>query len=94
MGEEIGRFKAIARHIARREVGKEQAGWFEMEKRQYLRRLAGLGIQGHQPAIAGHVKITEEEKEKVIKAIMQQKVGHSPSISKAYDDLRQASRGG
>ena len=62
MGEEIGRLKAIARHIARHEVDKEQAGWFEMEKRQYLRRLAGLGIQGHQHAIAGHVKITEEER--------------------------------
>ena len=33
MGEDIGRFKAIARHIDRREVDKEQAGWFEMEKR-------------------------------------------------------------
>ena len=38
MGEDIGRFKARAHHIARHEVDKEQAGWVEMEKRQYHRR--------------------------------------------------------
>ena len=32
--EELNRFKAITRQIARQEVGGEQAAWFTMEKRE------------------------------------------------------------
>ena len=59
--EEMARFKAIVRQITKRELQKEESEWFKMEARTNLRRLAKLVIDGNQPAIAVHVKMTSEE---------------------------------
>ena len=59
-----------------------------MEKRQHLTRLAGLAVFGHQPAIAGFLQISSQEKEDMIKAILMQKVGCNPKAIKSHEDLR------
>ena len=51
LSEELARFEAIASHIGRHEAPKHQAAWFAMDKRAMLKRLAGLGVIDHQPAI-------------------------------------------
>ena len=88
LGEELARFKAIVRHIAKHEVKGTQADYFLMEKRQHLTRLAGLAVYGHQPAIAGFLQISSHEKEDMIKAILMQKVGSNPKTIKSHVDLR------
>ena len=50
--EEMGKFKGICRHILKHETKPEQAEWFKMEPRMNLKRLAKLGVEGNQPAIA------------------------------------------
>ena len=44
-----------------------------MEKRCKLRRLACLGVVGHQTGIAGHVKMSQDEKHRIAEAILAQK---------------------
>jgi hypothetical protein len=88
LGEELARFKAIVRHIAKHEVKGKQADYFLMEKRQHLTRLAGLAVYGHQPAIAGFLQISSHEKEDMIKAILMQKVGSNAKTIKSHVDLR------
>jgi len=46
-----------------------------MEQRQYLKRLAPLGIGGNQPAIAAYCKTSREEQATIAEALLQQKVG-------------------
>ena len=75
LDEELKRFKSIIRHIAKHEADEEHAGWFEMEKRTHLKRLGPLGIIGNQPAINVNVKVTEEEKKKINRSIIVQKLG-------------------
>ena len=60
-GQELNRFKGIMRNIANHEVAQDHTKWFKMEGRQKLRRLAMIGIKGHQPAIAALCKMSEEE---------------------------------
>jgi len=81
---EIQRFKAIVRQIAKHELEPQQSNLFKMEGRSRLRRLAGLGIYGHQPGIAAHVAITPEEEERVVEAILRQKVGSCSKTMKQY----------
>ena len=47
---------------------------FAADKRQHLRRLASLGVYGHQPSIKGYCSTTAEENLAVTEAILQQKV--------------------
>ena len=84
MGAEINRFKAIVRHVARHEMAKDQSKWFCMEERSRLKRLAELGITGHQPAIAAYVQITQEERQVITQSIMMQKVGSSSKSNKSH----------
>ena len=86
LNDEIGRFKAIVRHITRHETTREQATWFRMESRMNLKRLAKLGVEGHQPAVAAFVKMTCQERRQVTRSIMLQKVGNNPKAMKAYDE--------
>ena len=63
LAEEIGRFKAIARHIVKHDtINRDQAEWFKMEERAHLKRLADLGVVGNQPAIAAVVQASAETK--------------------------------
>ena len=72
---EIQRFKAIVRQIAKHELEPQQSSMFQMENRSRLRRLANLGIYGHQPGIAAHVRTEPDEQERIVEAILKQKVG-------------------
>ena len=83
---EILRFKAIVRQIAKHELEPQQSSMFQMESRSRLRRLAGLGIYGHQPGIAAHVATEPEEEEKVVEAILRQKVGSCNKTMKQYKE--------
>ena len=83
---EVQRFKAIVRHIAKHELEPHQSGWFQMESRGKLRRLAGLGIYGHQPGIAAHVATNPEEEERVVEAILRQKVGSCSNTMRQYKE--------
>ena len=53
-----------------------------------LRRLGGLAVTGNQPALQVHIKATEDEKAKVARCIMQQKIGSNPKALKTYDELQ------
>ena len=49
--EELNTFKAIVRDIMKHEASIEDGPLFKAEKRDKIRRLAGLGVLAHQPAI-------------------------------------------
>ena len=85
--EEMELFKAIMRHVARQEVAPEQAPWFAMEGRQRLRRLAKLGIEGHQPAVAAYVKMSKEENDRIAESIVMQKAGSNAKHIKGYKEF-------
>ena len=74
-------FKASVRQIAKHEMPARTARWFRAEERQELRRLAKLGVDNHQAAVAAVIETTGEEKVRLIKSILQQKAGH---CNKAY----------
>ena len=74
-GQELNRFKGIVRNIANHEMTQDHKKLFKMEDRQRLRRLALIGIKGHQPAIAALCKMSEEEKSRVVQSLMKQKIG-------------------
>ena len=48
-----------------------------------------LGVGGNQPAIAGVVQTTPEERLIIGRSIMQQKIGANPKALKAYSELKQ-----
>ena len=87
LDEELKKFKAIVRNIATHELDEHQKGMFLMDDRSKLRRLAKLGIQGHQPAIKAFCQISEEEKESIVQSLLQQKVGSNPKSNKAYREF-------
>jgi len=55
LDEELKRFKAIVRHIAKHEVDSDQGRWFLMETIARHRRLGALAVWGNQPAMAAHL---------------------------------------
>ena len=57
-----------------------------MESRSRLRRLADLGVYGHQPGIAAHVLTDPDEKDKIVEAILKQKVGSNHKTMKQYKE--------
>ena len=85
--EELERFKAIARNILKHDANEIQAGWFNMETRCQHRRLADLGVYGHQPAVAAYIKLSKEEKHAVTEAIMQQQIGANSTSATAIKEL-------
>ena len=87
LDEELKKFKAIVRNIATHELDEHQKGMFLVDDRSKLRRLAKLGIQGHQPAIKAFCQINEEEKEIIVQSLLQQKVGSNPKSNKAYREF-------
>ena len=94
LNEEISRFKAIARYILKHDLDEREARWFTMETRSQHRRLADLGVYGHQPAIAAYIKMSGEEKQRIIEAIAQQKVGANPKSQKAIRELKERQKKG
>ena len=92
LDEELKRFKAIVRHIAKHEVDKDQGRWFLMETRAKLRRLGPLAVWGNQPAMAAHVLLKKDEVESVTENILKQKVGHNPKATKRYTELLKTRR--
>ena len=75
---ELARFKAIVRHIARHELDDLQADMFTMDDCSRYRRLAKIGIYGHQPGVAAHVKTTQVEDQCMVEGLIAQKVGSRP----------------
>ena len=55
-------FQRIIRHIAKHDMPPAQAEWFTSANRASLRRLAKLGVAGHQASIRVHVQMSHEEK--------------------------------
>ena len=86
---ELTTFKAVVRHITQHQTSHLQAKRFTMEARYELRRLAKLGITGHQPAIAAYCKANEEERQDAIEAILKQKVGNNSKEEKRTKNSRQ-----
>ena len=70
------------RQIAKHEIGATQAKWYKAEERVHLRRLAGLGIKGHQPAIAAITRLTKEDEKTIIDSILDQKPGQNQKAKK------------
>ena len=86
--EEITLFKRIVRQIAKHEMDEEKSGWFQVEERTHLRRLASLGVLAHQPAIKAITKTTDDEKDILVRSIMAQKAGHCTKAGKLYEDYK------
>ena len=63
-----------------------------MDERSKLRRLAKLGIQGHQPAVTAFCKMTKKEKEVITGSLLKQKVGSNPKSTKAYNEFAERRR--
>ena len=87
---ELARFKAIMRQVARYELEEDQAAMFLNDDNTRFGRLAILGVYGHQPGIAAHIKTTEEEDQRIVEAIILQKVGGTAKTVQAYRDFRRA----
>ena len=54
------------------------------------RRLAKLGIYGHQPGVAAHVKTSHEEEQGIVEGLLAQKVGSNPKYHKACSEFLRA----
>ena len=86
--EELNLFKEITRAITKHDAKPEDAKLINMEKRQILRRLASLGVYGHQPAINAYVSSNKLTQDAIATAIIQQKVGANLKTTKAHNDFR------
>ena len=62
LAEELHRFKTIAKHILHHDPPPEQNKMFEAEKDSKWKRLAPLGVHGHQPALEAFIQTSEEER--------------------------------
>jgi len=91
---ELARFKAIVRHIARHELPDHQAEMFTMDDNSRYRRLAKVGVYGHQAGIAAHVSTTVEEDQDIVISILGQKTGSNPKNIQAAKDYVRAKSGG
>ena len=85
--EEIKQFKAICRYVLNNDVQEEQRKWFRFEMRPQWKRLALLGVEGNQPAIAAYCETTIEEGNKIAEAIIRHKVGANPNTIKIHVDM-------
>ena len=55
-----------------------------MESRSKMRRWSDLGVYGHQPGISAHGQTEKEEQERIVEAILKQKVGSNHKTIKQY----------
>ena len=62
LDDELKLFKAIVRHVARREVKNGKGEMYRVDNRASLRRLNDLGVSGRQPAIMAFCQMTKREK--------------------------------
>ena len=92
LNEELNTFKAIVRDIMKHEASIEDGPFFKAEKRDKIRRLAGLGVLAHQPAIAAYCEVTDEEMENLTRCIMQQKTGSNAKVFKTVRELLKKSK--
>ena len=69
---------------------EEQRKWFRFEMRPQWKRLALLGIEGNQPAIAAYCETSREEDDKIAEAIIRQKVGANPKTIKVHVEMTRA----
>ena len=92
--EELKRFKDLVKQISKHEADSTKQKWFQMEQRQRLRRLADLGVEGRQPAIAAYVRMSKQEKERVARSIVSQKVGANPKSLRSYEEHLERSKEG
>jgi len=90
LDEELKHFKAVCRYILSNDLPEEQRDWFKMETRPQWRRLALLGIEGNQPAMAAFCQTTQEEDDAIAEAIIRQKVGANPKVVKAHIEATKA----
>ena len=82
--EELAKFKAIVRHIARHEANHQKGDRFKVESRNKLGKLADLGIGAHQPAVAAYCKVSDKERETFIGSLLTQKVGSNHKNMKIF----------
>lgn len=76
----------------KREASIEDGPLFNAEKRDKVRKLAGLGVLAHQPAIAAYCEVTEEEMENLTRCIMQQKIGSRSKVSEIVHEFPKKSQ--
>ena len=89
LDQELKLYKAIVRQIARHELNDEQTKFFQMERRSQLRRLAPLGIEGNEPAAKAYCKVTTQEGDRIIEAILKQRVGATAKNLKQHADFKE-----
>jgi hypothetical protein len=87
INEELTFFKAIVRQIAKHELAADKAKLFQAEERVHLRRLAKIGVLGHQPAIAAVTQTSPKEKGMLERAIASQKIGHNAKTEKQIKEF-------
>lgn len=75
--------KEITRAIIKHNAKQEDAGLIHMKKRQHLRRLAGLGVYGHQPAINAFVKTNVQQQNTITIATIGQQMGATAKTTRA-----------
>lgn len=76
------------RYIGKRETSRIDAKMFYAEKRHEIRRLANLGILGHQPAIAAYCQVDAQERDTIVRSILLQKAASTTNIVDAIIDHR------
>ena len=87
LAEELAKLKAIVRDIIHHEASRQDASMFVTGKRVVLRRLAGLGIFAHQPALGAHCKVViEDERDTIIESLLLQNVGSNPKTIEQYKE--------
>jgi len=89
LDDELKQFKAVVRHVMRHEAESKAAKLVQTDTRSILRRLWKLGIVGHQPAIMAQCHMQKEESNKIVEAILKQKVANSSKAEKAYAEYRE-----
>jgi hypothetical protein len=89
LDEELKHFKHLVRYITSHDLPEGQLRWFKSESRAHLRRLAPLGIDGHQPGIAAYCQCTDAERDDIRRAIVGQKIGNNIKHMKQLKELEE-----
>ena len=84
--EELNLFKKVVRHIAKHELPDDDQRIFEAEKRCQHRRVADLGVKGHQPAIFGYCRYTPSEHTSIVEGMIKQKIGSTNKYVQEFHD--------
>ena len=89
LAEELEAFKKVVRHTTRQDGDAEQAKWFHGDAKPQYRRLKGLGITEHQPAIAANCEVDPITMLEIEEAIITQKARCTAKQLKHFKDERQ-----